>query len=72
MSRVRQQEKFLLRIRMNDVMFFICWHGNVLWLSLRQDLQNDLEAIEMVLSKLNSPDSTAPTTSLMEMAVGFS
>lgn len=53
---------------MKNVMCLTCWHYEVLWLSFRQTLQNDIESIDIISSKANLLDSTAATRLLIGIA----
>lgn len=47
------------------------WHQEFLWLSFRQPVHNGEESINVLPSKLNSPDYTEATRKLIDIAVAL-
>lgn len=56
---------------MKDAIIFTCSHLELLCLSLRQALQNEVESIDVVASKSDHRNSTVWTRSLVEIAVAL-
>lgn len=56
---------------MKNVMFVTCCNLEMFWLSTRQTLQNGAESVDIVSSESNSPDSTAVTRSLSDLAAAL-
>lgn len=57
---------------MKVAMLFTCWQRDVHWVSLITTRQNGVESGKAMMSKLNSPNSTAATKFFLVRAVGAS
>lgn len=70
MCQICQLKRFQLSFRINDAIFFICVHCDVLGFSSRQTRKNGVVSIEVVPCHCNPFDSTTAVTSLKNIASG--